>query len=46
MALLLFSLYYRLSFEGAYLFGYFVEVMEDAIIGVFRNAVDIADGFW
>ena len=43
---LLLSLYYCLSFEGAYLFGYFIKVMEDAVIGVFRDAVDIADGFW
>ena len=43
---LLLSLYYRLSIEGAYLFGYFIKVMEDAVIGVFRDAVDITDGFW
>ena len=42
----LFSLHYRLSFEGADLFGYFIKVMEDAVVGVFRDAVDIADGLW
>ena len=42
----LFSLHYCLSFEGADLFGYFVKVVEDAVVGVFRDAVDIADSLW
>ena len=42
----IFSLHYRLSFEGAYLFGNFIKVMEDAVVSVFRDAVDITDGFW